>query len=526
MKIRPSYSIRIGALLFILILFFSDVTFADDGVSRSLLKAGGMLGALLGLIGISIAGYLAGKSFDSYTGWERFMHGASMFFNREPFRKDMPTYEKVGKTRRIHIMDTLDGRMGPLMQLMMPSDQSAPKWAPPMGIEGLPEPLKGFFQENKESFNGILKIFQSIMKQREDWPKYATQFAIADAFSKANASMFEEVAIMQFKIAYPDDPKGPPEAWDFRGIKREKPLPFKSPEHASKLIKKMTYLFGATLVGITKLNPDWVYQGYLRGVGPGDFEVPAHWEYAIVFVTPHEWDGLLAGPVYGTSFDAYSRQRAIGGRLEYFLHELGYPARTNLPPFSYDLVMPPVAIDAGLGEQARNCVLITPELGNNSRLGCVLTNVPMAVDKPIDIGISQFCRKCKICADKCPSGAISHADEPGVYRGYKRWNTKSELCMNTWSSLATSYPGRACRICLTVCPYTRKNNWLHNLAKNIEARDPSGIVSRMLLLQQKTFFNYPEARDFMPPPEGKNVTYHEPPEWLKTEEWFDVKKTW
>jgi hypothetical protein len=43
---------------------------------------------------------------------------------------------------------------------------------------------------------------------------------------------------------------------------------------------------------------------------------------------------------------------------------------------------------------------------------------------------------------------------------------------------------------------------------------------------QKVFFKYPEARDFLPPPKGKNATYHQPPDWLITEEWFDVDKTW
>jgi len=50
------------------------------------------------------------------------------------------------------------------------------------------------------------------------------------------------------------------------------------------------------------------------------------------------------------------------------------------------------------------------------------------------------------------------------------------------------------------------------------------MVSTMLLWMQKTFFKYPDARDFIPP-EGKNAIYHKPPDWLITEEWFDVEKT-
>ena len=264
---------------------------------------------------------------------------------------------------------------------------------------------------------------------------------------------------------YPPEPAGPPEESDFRGIHRDKLLRFKSPAHASRLIKHITHTFGATLVGITKLNPNCCYQGSLRGVGAGNYEVPSHWEYAVVFAVPHEWDMSYVNPTYATSYDAYSNLRVIAARLEVFMHELGYPARSHIPPFLYDIMMPPVAVDAGLGEQGRMGLLLTPELGCNARLACVTTNIPMNVDKPVDFGVQNFCRKCKICAERCPTGAISHANEQEVVYGYKRWKIKYELCFKTWASVAASKVSRGCRICLAVCPYSRKNNWLHTLSR-------------------------------------------------------------
>ena len=74
------------ALWAMIILSIFDIAFAEDGISRTLLKTGGLIGALLGIVGISIAGFLAGRSYDSYTGWERFTHGGGMFFNRKPFQ--------------------------------------------------------------------------------------------------------------------------------------------------------------------------------------------------------------------------------------------------------------------------------------------------------------------------------------------------------------------------------------------------------------------------------------------------------
>ncbi|MCP4756835.1 MAG: reductive dehalogenase [Proteobacteria bacterium] len=510
----------------LIVSIFYGVTLADDETFRALLKAGGLLGALLGLVGVSLAGYLAGRSYDSYTGWERYTHGAGMFFNRNPFRRDRPTYGVDGPTRRVKWEESFIGRMGMVRSLLMPSDGSESKWNPGMGVEALPEPLKSYFQEDPESYDWTFKNMEAVMHQMADWEKYKIQFAVVDAWSASMASLFEEpMGTPHRDRQYPPEPKGPPEEWDFRGIRREEPLPFKSPEHAAELIKKITHTFGATLVGITKLNPDWCFQGYLRGVGPGDYEVPNHWEYAIVFATPHEWDSMYANPVYGSSYDAYSRERIIGARLEAFLHELGYPARAHVPPNSYDMMMPPLAVDAGLGEQSRKGLVVTPELGSNARLACVTTNVPMAVDKPIEIGVQEFCRKCMICAEQCPSGAISRQEGPDIEFGYRRWRIKDNLCFNIWARVAQSHP-RGCRICLAVCPYTRKNNWIHALSRYVDPRDPTGIVSSTLLWMQKKLFYYPKARDFLPPPRGKNATYHQPPDWLQTEKWFDVDKTW
>jgi len=526
---KRKFLIAVGIVMLVgfLIVSFRGVAFADDETYKSILKIGGLVGALLGIVGIAVAGYVAGKHYDSYTGWERYTHGAGMFFNRKPFHKDKPTYEVAEKTRRVNWVENIFNRSQMMMGLMMPPDGSEPKWLPDKGPEALPEPFRTFFLENREKYDLALEAFGLAQKQHEEWPKYADRYAIIDAWTNAMGGSFETWdGQLNPQHLYPPEPVGPPEEWDFRDIHRDKPLPFKSPTHASQLFKKITHTFGATLVGITKLNPDWCYQGSLRGVGEGNYEVPSHWEYAIVFAVPHEWDMFYVNPTYGASYDAYSYLRVIAARLEVFIHELGYPARSHVPPFLYDIMMPPIAVDAGLGEQGRIGLLVTPELGGNARLACVTTNIPMEVDKPIDIGIQEFCRKCKICAERCPTGAISNREEPGVVYGYKRWKIRDELCFKTWASIAASKVSHGCRICLAVCPYSRKNNWLHTLVRTIDPRDTTGIVSSTLLWMQNAFFTYPKARDFLPPPAGKNATYHKPPDWLQTEKWFDVRKTW
>ena len=291
----------------------------------------------------------------------------------------------------------------------------------------------------------------------------------------------------------------------------------------ARLIKKVALQFGSTLVGITELNPDWVYGHPLRGRGfenPDEpLEVPEHWKYAVVVGTPMSWDPMYANPNYGTSNDAYSRSRIIATRLAAFIKALGYPARTHIPGNSYDLMIPPIAIDAGLGQQGRHGVLITPEVGSNLRPAVVTTNIPMETDTPIDIGVEDFCAHCKICAEVCPSGAITMGEKEEV-RGYRRYAIDTAKCLSFWMS---NLGNMGCRLCISSCPYTRKANWLHRSAVQVTAADPTGLSERVLTGLQNGFYPGPDPEDYyMPSLGGKNASYREPPWWLRTEDFIDL----
>jgi len=271
------------------------------------------------------------------------------------------------------------------------------------------------------------------------------------------------------------------------------------------------------------LNPDWVYGYPIRGRGFEELEepleIPEWWTFAIVVGSPMSWDPMYANPTYGTSNDAYSRSRIIATRLEAFIKTLGYPARSHVPGTSYDLMVPPIAIDAGLGEQGRNGIMITPEVGCNIRPAVVTTNLPMTTDKPIDIGVDDFCLHCKVCAEVCPSGAIPMGDKVEV-RGYRRWKIDTAKCQNFWSS---NLGNMGCRLCVSVCPYTRKANWLHKTAMQVTANDPTGLSERLLTSMQKGFYPGPDPEDYyMPSLGGENASYREPPWWLRTEDFIDL----
>ncbi|HHF43103.1 MAG TPA: twin-arginine translocation signal domain-containing protein, partial [Candidatus Aminicenantes bacterium] len=330
---------------------------------RSFLKATGATSAVLGLSGLGFFGYEAGRDPASYTGWKTF-EGGDQTFPRHRFTVNEPPYEKVGPTRRVDPRsEIVFSRLPTFVRY----------WRQDPRIESLPEHLQKYYQEHPEDLELDLENIKVLRpKLMADQEKYGRTFLLAEAWSEAMA------AVVPPRITEPPEKADfPYVGWGRGQEKLRRPYKLKSPAKTSRLIKKIAHELGATLVGIARLNPDWVFQYPIpgRGLDPNQpLEIPSHWEYAIVVGTPMSWDPMYANPNYGTSEDAYSISRIIAYRLAAFIKYLGYAARPHTPGYSYDLMVPPIMIDAGLGEQARSSIVITPELGPNFRAAVVTTN--------------------------------------------------------------------------------------------------------------------------------------------------------
>ena len=472
---------------------------------RQFMKAAGLVSGVAGGAGLGLFGYAAGTDPSTYLGWEN-EEGAIQSFNRKRFEVDEPPYEIVAGTSRP------DARVEQLFERRARFRRA---WRTVREGGEFEEPLKSYYESHPEIFElDRLNVEEIMPALRADREEYGRRFLLADAWSNAMGAV------------QPRPVSGPPDEWDFPRPRYDgtvpQPLNMKDPQKTADLIKKVSHQFGSTLVGITRLNPDWVY-GYpisRRGFSNLDepLQVPDHWEYAIVVGVPMSWDPLYANPPFGTSNDAYSRARIVATRVAAFINALGYPARTHTPGTSYDLMVPPIAIDAGLGQQGRHSIVITPELGCNFRPAVITTNIPMATDKPIDFGVDDFCKTCKICAEQCPSGSITMGDKIDI-RGYRRWEINSASCNNMWNS--TLGP-MGCRICVTVCPYTRKANWLHKAALKVTANDPTRISDAALTGLQERLYEMPDPQSYyIPSLGGENASYREPPWWLKAEDFID-----
>lgn len=282
------------------------------------------------------------------------------------------------------------------------------------------------------------------------------------------------------------------------------------PEFAAQNIKGAARYLGADLAGICELNQAWVYSHYPNDGHGSKWGEPVclNHRYAIALAGKHNFEMLLAGRGIGvtaaieTSDVAFTKIAVSGVRLTSYIRALGYQAETHMAGGKVNAVA--VAVDAGLGEVGRGGLLITREYGPAVRLNIITTDLPLAVDKPVDIGVQDFCARCFKCADTCSSGAIGRGDKE-IIRGVKLWPVNNDLCF-----LARATRGRepVCFNCMSTCPWTKPKNFIHQSAGWLAARF---FLARSILIWLDDVLY------------GKKPRPHPFPDWL---EWDRQKLNW
>jgi reductive dehalogenase len=244
-----------------------------------------------------------------------------------------------------------------------------------------------------------------------------------------------------------------------------------SPEEATERVKGYTRSIGADLVGIAEINPLWVYSHrgeiYYENWEDWGTEITVAHRFAIVFAMEMSFDMVGAGPHTPTvmeSMQNYAKGAYIATQLASFIANLGYSATANHLRH-YEALMVPLAVDAGLGELGRLGYLVTKEFGPRVRLGAVTTDLPLVPDKPVDIGVEDFCRICKKCALCCPSNSIPLGDQADV-NGTLRWKLHAETCFEYWAKIGTD-----CNICMRVCPWSHARTFPHKVIVELITRN-------------------------------------------------------
>lgn len=259
-----------------------------------------------------------------------------------------------------------------------------------------------------------------------------------------------------------------------------------TPEEAARMVRTAARHLGAATVGFVELDDNT--RKLIYSVDPDGHQIeftddpvasetethryiPNSCKYVIVYTVQMSEEAMKRSPTMTasqTTTGAYSRGTQINAGLQDFMRALGYQClgESSLNALG---IAPAFGVLAGLGEMSRMNRMITPEFGPMVRVFKVITDLPLATDKPIDAGIMEFCKSCKKCAEACPSGALSFENEPfwetkGGWNnaGHKAWFEDAVKCRTYWVQEAATN----CGICFGVCPFSKKDKaWIHEWVK-------------------------------------------------------------
>ena len=225
----------------------------------------------------------------------------------------------------------------------------------------------------------------------------------------------------------------------------------------AKKVKDKAKEVGGGIVGITYAEDDLLLY---------ENEEPYPYKYAICIGTPQNREIMEQVPQPEAGHEVVSTYRKSSNytnQVAAYIRSLGWQAEAFA--LGRDILMMPSAIRSGLGELGKHGSLISKEYGSNFRLTMVLTDLPMAVDAPVDIGVQDVCATCQACTKMCPPGAIS--DSKSMVRGVEKWYVDYDKC--SWYFVKTT----GCSICVEVCPWSTPDKGfklsemiMHKRAKN------------------------------------------------------------
>jgi len=209
-------------------------------------------------------------------------------------------------------------------------------------------------------------------------------------------------------------------------------------KQTTRMIKEKALELGAGVVGICELKDHHMTKAAKKV-----------YKYAVSFGLPMNREIMLSAPDAKSSKEVqqvYSRCSRLTVDMARYIRSLGWPALGLPINGSSEFLHIPIAIDAGVGQLGKHGSLICKEYGSNFRLTTMLTDMPLEVDSPEDIGVDDVCLKCRACSNVCPPQAIS--DSKQWVRGIEKWYVDFDRCVPYFSD---TY---GCSICVEVCPWS------------------------------------------------------------------------
>ena len=185
-----------------------------------------------------------------------------------------------------------------------------------------------------------------------------------------------------------------------------------TPEENSQMLRVAGRILGASDMGFVRLDKnikkliygnirfEKVDKGY-EDKKTDSFVLPDKELWAICSVIPQslwmqKYTKRMSWACSNTG--AYSRANIFSNRLNVFLRGLGYQFYGGDTGSVGRIVG--FGVMSGLAEYGRAGIMVSPQFGPNFRTVLVtITDLPLAVTKPIDAGITQFCSACKKCGE-------------------------------------------------------------------------------------------------------------------------------
>lgn len=137
----------------------------------------------------------------------------------------------------------------------------------------------------------------------------------------------------------------------------------------------------------------------------------------VVFAIPMLRGSIESPSIYSAMISThaiYKEEEILALRVGRLLEEQGYRAALVVAasPIEMsretkgllgDISLRHAAVGAGLGTIGKSRLLLTAKWGPRVRLGAVVTDAPLAADKPV---LERMCDDCDLCVQSCPAQAL------------------------------------------------------------------------------------------------------------------------
>ena len=290
----------------------------------------------------------------------------------------------------------------------------------------------------KATFERAVQVFHGSGARQLEWARLEQFFALINPFRVYWLNL-----VNRWMLRRADGP-----------IARERQK-VQDPQAMAGAIKAKAVEFGAGAAGIAPVTEKALYKDY-------DVDYPN----AVVVLMPMDSEEMafVTSNRAGTeTMRAYMEITRTVIALAEHIRGMGWRARAYAE--AADILHIPLAIDAGLGQLGKHGSLICREFGSSMRIASVLTDLPLAHDKPVDIAVDDLCMGCRRCTIDCPVDAIS--DSKQMVRGVEKWYVDFDKCAPYFTHTV------GCGICIEVCPWTIPDRG-HSLSEKLLAKRQSG----------------------------------------------------